>query len=136
MIFKTSTSPLLTIFKTIGSLILLFIPYITLYCICLTNEDKVIKEDKNNIYVMVYSILNKDSSIVKYHKPIIVEAKILYHEKFNNVLRLKNIKNGQEFNINDEDVYQELTKPHNIKKIHKFKYTYYPVSKIGYTYVK
>lgn len=114
----------------ISSLLFLFIQ-----CENTTPNDKIIKEDKNYIYVRQYSmnILTKiDSVDKKFHKPITLQAKVIGYT--NKQILLRNIKNQQEFVVTDYDEYNTIIE--NTEKIYKFKYTYYPESKMGYTLVK
>ena len=114
----------------LSSLLFLFVQ-----CESTTPNDKILKEDKNYIYVRQYTmnmLTELDSVDKKYHKPITLQAEIIAYSRGRIILR--NIKNKQEFEINDKDEYNILME--NTKKIYKFKYTYYPTSKMGYTLVK
>ena len=41
------------------------------------NPDVIIKEDSKYLWVMTYSLYNKDSCIYKYHQPIIYEGEVI-----------------------------------------------------------
>lgn len=134
---EAKSFPFETLFQMM--LIVLVVSFILTIVQCehITKEDKIVREDKNYLYVMTYDPFNTDSTLVKYHKPIVVEAKMI--DKSNgerHTVIMKNIKNGQKFGYTDAKVYETITNPRNKNKIYKFKYTYYPKNKEGYKFVK
>lgn len=134
---KTKQFPFVTLSQMM--FLVFFVSWILgmIQCAHVTKEDKIVKEDNNYIYVMTYDPFNMDSVLVKYHKPVVVETKMIdkSKEKYHTVT-MQNVKNGQKFEYRDKDVYKTITNPRNKNKTYKFKYTYYPKSKEGYEFVK
>jgi len=108
-------------------------------CKSTTPQDTVVKETQNFIYVREYKlnpIFNElDSEDVQYHKPVTVEVKLIDNNEKYKSLKFQNIKTKQIISFgNDDELYNTVMK--NTNKIYKFKYTFYPKSKEGYTFIE
>lgn len=141
-----STNSIKDFLKDIITLVLLigiplFIIYVGIGTLTSTS-DKIVKQDKEWIYVMEHSLYDRDSTIVRYHQPITYDGVILKHgSKMIGVpgkggmmhqYVIIEYDNGKKLETQN-DYFHRLDNGTKIKVTHHFyKYDYVEISHMGY----